>query len=334
MNMTLLFVRILFVICCAILGYHVGETNQLAVGWTSLAGLFFGAIIMVLEAGMRGISLRGLSSAVFGLILGLVIGRLLGSALFAVFPMDETVQRITMFVLTLSFSYLGVTIALRGRDEFNLIIPYVKFRRQDEVGETILLDTSAIIDGRIIDMMKAHFLEGGQFTVPRFVLRELQMIADSSDATKRQRGRRGLEILNKIQQDSRFHFVIYEEDFKDILDVDAKLVKLAKVLEAKIFTVDYNLNRIAQLQGVKILNINELAGALKAVVLPGENIEVKPLKEGKEHHQAIAYLDDGTMVVVEGGRKYIGKTIRIVTTSVLQTPAGRMVFAKVEPDNS
>ncbi len=329
MNMTMLFIRILFTICCTIVGYQVGDVNNFNLFWSSVGGLIFGLSIITLEGGMRGISVRGLSSAVFGLILGLIVSRLMTSALFALFPLDKSMRDITAYLLTLSFAYLGMAIALRGRDEFNLIIPYVKFRRQDEKTDTVVLDTSAIIDGRVVDILKTSFIEA-RLVVPRFVLKELQTIADSSDSIKRQRGRRGLEILHLIQNDTRFNLVVHEEDFPDTRDVDAKLVMLAKLLEAKIFTVDFNLNRIAELQGIKVLNINELANALKSVVLPGEAIEVKPIKEGKEHNQAVAYLEDGTMVVVEEARRFIGQPIHVVITSVLQTQAGRMVFARPE----
>ncbi len=329
MNMTMLFIRILFVLCCTVVGYQVGLVNDFNVLWSSGGGLVFGLLIIFLEAGMRGISVRGLSSAVFGLILGLVIARLMTSAFFALFPLDSSMRDITAYLLTLSFSYLGMAIALRGRDEFNLIIPYVKFRRQDEKADTIVLDTSAIIDGRVVDILKTSFVEA-RLVVPRFVLKELQTIADSSDGIKRQRGRRGLEILHMIQSNPHFNLVVHEEDFPDTRDVDAKLLKLAKLLEAKVVTVDFNLNRIAGLQNIKVLNINELANALKSVVLPGETIEVKPMKEGKEHNQAVAYLEDGTMVVVEDARRLIGQNLRVVITSVLQTQAGRMVFAKPE----
>ena len=327
MNMTMLFIRILFLICSTIVGYQVGDVNHFNLFWSSVGGFIFGFLIIILEAGMRGISVRGLTSAVFGLILGLIVSRLMTSALFALFPLDKSMSDITAYLLTLSFVYLGMAIALRGRDEFNLIIPYVRFRRQDEKADTVILDTSAIIDGRIVDMLKTSFIEA-RLVVPRFVLKELQTIADSSDAIKRQRGRRGLEILHMIKADPHLNFLVHEEDFLDTPDVDAKLVKLAKVLEAKIFTVDFNLNRISELQGIKVLNINELANALKSVVLPGETIEVKPIKEGKEHNQAVAYLEDGTMVVVEESRRFIGQSIRVVITSVLQTQAGRMIFAK------
>ena len=332
MNMTMLFIRILFLICSTIVGYQVGDVNNFNIFWSSTGGFIFGFLIIILEAGMRGISVRGLSSAVFGLILGLFVSRLMSTALFALFPLDKSMRDITTYLLTLSFSYLGMAIALRGRDQFNLIIPYVRFRRQDEKTDTVVLDTSAIIDGRVVDIIKTSFIEA-RLVVPRFVLKELQTIADSADAIKRQRGRRGLEILHMIQNDARFNLVVHEEDFPDTRDVDAKLVRLAKLLEAKIFTVDFNLNRISELQGVKVLNINELANALKSVVLPGEAIEIKPIKEGKEHNQAIAYLEDGTMVVVEEARRLIGQNVRVTITSVLQTQAGRMVFAKLESPN-
>ncbi len=329
MNMTLLFVRVLFLVCCTLVGFQVGDANNINVLVTTLAGFGIGLLIMILEVGMRGVSVRGLSSAVFGLVLGLVIARLLTQALFTLFPLDTSMSDVTAYLLTLSFSYIGMAIALRGRDEFNLIIPYVKFRRTDQVADTVLLDTSAIIDGRIADIIKSSFLEA-RIVVPRFVLKELQVIADSADAVKRQRGRRGLEVLHMMRSDSRFNLMIHEEDFSEIADVDAKLVKLAKVLEARIVTVDFNLNRIAELQNVKVLNINELANSLRAVVLPGESIEVKPMKEGKEHNQAVAYLEDGTMVVVEDARRFIGQTVKVMVTSVLQTQAGRMVFARPE----
>lgn len=332
MNMTLLFIRILFLICSTIVGYQIGASNDFNIVWTSLGGFVFGFLLIILEAGMRGISVRGLSSAVFGLILGLITSRLMTAALFALFPLDKSMRDITAYLMTLSFAYLGMAIAMRGRDEFNLIIPYVKFRRQDEKTDAVVLDTSAIIDGRVVDIIKTSFIEA-RLIVPRFVLKELQTIADSADSIKRQRGRRGLEILHIIQGDPRFNLVVHEEDFPDTRDVDAKLVKLAKLLEAKIFTVDFNLNRISELQGVKVLNINELANALKSVVLPGESIEVKPIKEGKEHNQAIAYLEDGTMVVVEDARRFIHQSLRVTITSVLQTQAGRMVFAKPENPN-
>jgi len=325
MKFTLLFVRLFFIVASVFIGYNVGLQAD-----AGLAGFFIGLgfslIIITLELLMRRVSLRGLSSMVFGLILGLLMAKIVSDT-FNLFPMDKSVRDMTNIILTLSFCYLGMSLGLSGRDEFNIIIPYIKLKRQDEVSDVVILDTSAIIDGRIIDICKTNFIEA-KIIIPRFVLRELQTIADSADAIKRQRGRRGLDILHMLQRE--FNILIQDEDFPEIQEVDSKLVKLAKLLQAKIFTVDYNLNRIAELQGVKILNINELANALKAVVLPGETLEIKILKEGKEYNQGVGYLDDGTMVVIEDGRKLIGHTLKVNVTSVLQTQAGRMIFAKVE----
>jgi uncharacterized protein YacL len=222
-----------------------------------------------------------------------------------------------------------MVIGLRGKDEFNIIIPYVRLRRQDQSEEMIVLDTSVIIDGRIVDICKTKFLDG-KIVIPRFVLKELQQIADSTDPIKRQRGRRGLEILHTLQKEIGQDITLHEEDFPEINEVDAKLVKLAKLIEAKILTVDFNLNRVATIQGIKVLNINELVNALKPVVFPGEEMQVKLIKEGKEHSQAIGYLDDGTMVVVEDARRLIGQEVKVAVTSVLQTQAGRMIFTKLE----
>ncbi|HBG17467.1 MAG TPA: PIN domain nuclease [Firmicutes bacterium] len=190
-----------------------------------------------------------------------------------------------------------------------------------------VLDTSSIIDGRIMDVSQTEFLEG-IFVVPGFVVAELQRIADSSDSLKRNRGRRGLDILNKMQKDTALSIRIYDQDFEDLSDVDTKIVRLAKVLDAKVITNDYNLNKVAELYGVPVLNINELANAIKPIVLPGEEVTVQVIKDGKEFGQGIAYLEDGTMIVVDGGRQFIGDEIMVTVTSVLQTAAGRMIFAK------
>jgi len=325
MRYTLLLVRLFFVVASAYIGYNVGlQADAGAIGFG--IGIGFSLVIIILESLMRRVSLRGLSSMVFGLILGLIMAKIVSDA-FKIVPLEESVRYITSIILTLSFCYLGMTLGLSGRDEFNVIIPYIKLKRQDEISDVIIVDTSAIIDGRIVDICKTNFIDA-KLIIPRFVLRELQTIADSADSIKRQRGRRGLDILHVLQRE--FNIVIQDEDFPDVQEVDSKLVRLAKLIQAKVFTVDYNLNRIAELQGVKILNINELSNALKAVVLPGECLEIKIIKEGKEYNQGVGYLEDGTMVVVEDGRKVIGHTLRVSVTSVLQTQAGRMIFAKVE----
>jgi uncharacterized protein YacL len=327
MGITLLFVRLFFIIGCSFMGYSIGLGVDEGVKGL-IAGCSFSVLIIVLEMMMRRVSVRGLSSMVFGLFLGLIMAKIVSNAFF-LFPLETVVRSLTTIILTLSFCYLGAALGLRGRDEFNLIIPYVRLKKQGEMSDIALLDTSAVIDGRILDICKTSFLEA-KLVVPRFILRELQAIADSSDSIKRQRGKRGLEILHAIQKE--INITIHEDDVPDIQEVDAKLVRLAKLLEAKILTVDFNLNRIAELQGVKILNVNELANALKAVVLPGEDLEIKIIKEGKEYNQGIGYLEDGTMVVVENARKAIGKTQSVNVTSVLQTQAGKMIFAKTKGD--
>ena len=324
--MNLLLARLLFVLGSMVVGY------QAVPGGNVFIGISIGAIaaitMIIIEVGLRKVSVSGLSSAVFGLILGLIIAKLVGDA-FSLAAMDAGMLSRIRVGLTLIFCYLGMVMALRGKDEFNIIIPYVRLRRQDQSLDVVLLDTSVIIDGRIVDICKTRFL-GGKVIIPKFVLRELQQIADSTDPIKRQRGRRGLEILNTIQNEPGMDITIHEQDFSETTEVDAKLVLLAKLLEAKILTVDFNLNRVASIQGIKVLNINELANALKPVVFPGEEMHLKLVKEGKEHNQAIGYLDDGTMVVVEDARRLIGQDVKVVVTSVLQTQAGRMIFTKVE----
>jgi uncharacterized protein YacL len=325
--MNLLSVRILFFLGSGIIGYQMLSIQGSGILGAVIGILLSGAIIL-LEIGMRKVSMRGLSSSVFGLILGLIMAKLVTDAV-SLAPVSGASLSFVRVALTLIFCYLGMVIGLRGKDEFNVIIPYVKLRRQDQVEEMTLLDTSVIIDGRILDICKTKFLES-KIIIPRFVLKELQQIADSTDPMKRQRGRRGLEILQTLQKEAGLDITIQEDDFPEITEVDAKLVKLAKLLEAKIMTVDFNLNRVASIQGIKVLNINELAGALRPVVFPGERMQIKLSKEGKEHNQGVGYLDDGTMVVVEDARRLIGQEVKVTVTSVLQTQAGRMIFTKIE----
>lgn len=327
--MNLLLVRLLFVTGSMIIGFFTLEPIGIGKGFLGLIlGFLAGLVIIVLEIGMRKVSVRGLSSSVFGLILGLIIAKLVTDAVSLLKIPHDTLSLIRA-TSTLIFCYLGMVLALRGKDEFNVIIPYVRLRRQDQIEELTLLDTSVIIDGRIMDIFKTKFLEG-KIVIPRFILKELQQIADSTDPIKRQRGRRGLEILTTIQKEVGQDIVLHEEEFPEVPETDTKLVKLAKLLEAKVLTVDFNLNRVASLQGIKVLNINELANALKPVVFPGEHMQIKLLKEGKEYNQAVGYLDDGTMVVVEDARRLIGQEAKVVVTSVLQTQAGRMIFTKIE----
>jgi uncharacterized protein YacL len=219
-------------------------------------------------------------------------------------------------------------IALRGKDEFNIVIPYVRFNRQDVGSGTILLDSSAIIDGRVADIYKTNFVSG-RLVVPRCVLIELQRLADSADDLKRQRGRRGLELLRIMQHDPSVEVHIHEDELDKENGVDTKLMKLAKLLDAKICTTDFNLSHIAALQKVGVLNIHELVNAVKSVVFTGEHLTVRLVKEGKESDQALAYLEDGTMIVVSNARSWIGQKVAVTVTSVLQTQAGRMIFARL-----
>ncbi|MBT2689894.1 PIN/TRAM domain-containing protein [Bacillus sp. ISL-47] len=268
-----------------------------------------------------------------GLVFGLVIAFLIGYALNAIeVPILNTVAPI---VLTLLFGYLGFQVGFKKRDELLTLFTSKKKKTGEEEpepetaakNELKILDTSVIIDGRIADICQTGFLEG-TIVIPQFVLEELQHIADSSDVLKRNRGRRGLDILNRIQKELSIKVEIYEGDFEEIQEVDSKLVKLAKITNGVVVTNDFNLNKVCELQKVAVLNINDLANAVKPVVLPGEEMKVQVIKDGKEQNQGIAYLDDGTMIVVEEGRNYIGKHIDVLVTSVLQTSAGRMIFAK------
>ncbi|MFD2681025.1 PIN/TRAM domain-containing protein [Bacillus seohaeanensis] len=268
-----------------------------------------------------------------GLILGLFVAYLVGIPLNQMeIPIINTVVPI---LLTLLLAYLGFQVGFKKRDELINLFSATRGKKkgtEDELEEAPaktlkILDTSVIIDGRIADICQTGFLEG-IIVIPQFVLEELQHIADSSDVLKRNRGRRGLDILNRIQKELPVEVQIYEGDFEEIQEVDSKLVKLAKITNGIVVTNDFNLNKVCDFQSVQVLNINDLANAVKPVVLPGEELKVQVIKDGKEQNQGVAYLDDGTMIVVEEGRNYIGKYIDVLVTSVLQTSAGRMIFAK------
>lgn len=263
---------------------------------------------------------------------GLTAGLLLSLMIYPVLSLLGPMESFAKFAVSALLGYIGLTVGLEKKEELSSFWKSGKWGSATEgkerrLEEHKILDTSVIIDGRIADICKTGFIEG-TIVIPEFVLEELQHIADSSDLLKRNRGRRGLDILNKIQKELDVQVMIYEGDFEEISEVDSKLVKLAKVLQGKVVTNDFNLNKVCELQGVSVLNINDLANAVKPVVLPGEEIMVQVIKDGKEHGQGVAYLDDGTMIVVEGGRDYIGSITEVLVTSVLQTSAGRMIFAK------
>ncbi len=271
--------------------------------------------------------------------IGLIVGFIIAFLISQPFSDIKYVGTIVSILSYLMFGYLGIKISTRKKDDvlwpqINLKKAAATVKKQDkgskkDIVSPKILDTSVIIDGRISDICKTGFVEG-TLIIPEFVLKELRHIADSSDSLKRNRGRRGLDILNILQKDDAVHVVIESKDYGDNIEVDVKLLKLAKELNGKVLTNDFNLNKVAEFQGVEVLNINELANAVKPVVLPGEEMNVMVVKDGKESGQGLAYLDDGTMIVVEGGKKCIGDSVVVTVTSVLQTAAGRMIFAKLK----
>ena len=319
-------IRLLFIIFCVFVGAYFSS------GWnTAIPPQFFGGFfglawataILLLEWGLRKTPPKGLIAGSVGLIAGLVLARLVTEAILK-FPFNPNVSLILKVGISLALGYLGMIVPWRKREEFKLFIP--------QFGQVIekkwkILDTSVIIDGRIADIAETGFLEG-IIIIPQFVLNELHKIADSTVPLRRRRGRRGLDILNRMQKSGTMEVRVEEKDFPDIKEVDSKLIQLARALNGTIITNDYNLNKIAKLQGVSVLNINDLTTALKPVILPNEEIQVKIVKEGKEQNQGIAYLDDGTMVVVENAKGLIGKDLNVEVTSILQTSAGRMIFGQ------
>ncbi len=333
----ILFIRFLFVLCASVFGYVMQPTwlfglqvpHAAAVG--AMIGFFIGMLVISIDIFFKQFTVRNILSVLIGIALGLLVHRLFMIVVAYANFTPDVMSRFGV-ATAIVFTYLGVITILRGQDEFTMMIPFVTLDTKGSAEELILLDTSVIIDGRIADICTTHFMNG-KLILPRFVLKELQLISDSSDPLKRNRGRRGLDVLNKIKSKSNVQVRINEMDFPELVTVDAKLVKMAQVINAKVFTNDFNLNKVAELQGVKVLNINELANALKPIVMPGELMQVKILKEGKEHDQGVAYLDDGTMVVVDNSRRRIGQTFNVVITSVLQTQAGRMIFAKPAEEN-
>lgn len=282
-----------------------------------------------IEKKLQEMPLTDVVLGVAGLVVGLFIAYLISFPINQIALPGVSIPLTTIIYILLG--YLGISVAMKRRDELNWLVPQRKTK--DKVvldgyrSQPKILDTSVIIDGRIFDICKTGFIEG-PLVIPSFVLEELRHIADSSDVLKRNRGRRGLDILNRIQKELDIPVEIYEKDFDDVAEVDTKLLKLARILNGKIITNDYNLNKVAEFQGVAVLNINELANAMKPIVLPGEEMVVQVVKDGKEVGQGVAYLDDGTMIVVDGGKKHVGETIGVLVTSVLQTAAGRMIFAK------
>ena len=294
--------------------------------WQSAAGgVLLGIGIIFFEIRLERVSLKRLIGAAFGSVLGM-----LGAFLMSLVLVKATPEPFFQVVLLLWMTYVGLVVGAKKGDMLNLAALGGIFGVEKSSKKTFkILDTSVIIDGRIADIAETGFLDG-VLVIPQFVLRELQLVADSADSMKRNRGRRGLDILQRIQKMTHLNVQIVEEDFPQVREVDMKLIELGKVYDCKIITNDFNLNKVAQLHGVEVLNINELANSLKPIVLPGETMHVFILKEGKEYNQGVAYLDDGTMVVVDNAKKMISKTVDISVTSVLQTTAGKMIFGKYD----
>lgn len=299
-------------------------------GLGAVVGFGFGGLLIAIEEMIKGFSLRAFSAATFGLALGTFIAWMVDRSGIFVYAEEKPVRWLIRMAVFLFFGYIGMVLAMRSnKEEFSLIIPFVRFSSQNRPDNLMLLDTSAIIDGRVVDLIEHKFIEG-IIVVPQFVLRELQQIADSSDSIKRARGRRGLDILNRIRRQHGAEVKIHEGDFPVETEVDVKLVRLAKMLNARLFTTDFNLGKIAELQSVSYVNLSELANALKPVILPGEELNLKIVREGKDKGQGVGYLPDGTMVVVNQAEPFIGQQARVQVQSLLQTGAGVIVFAEIK----
>src|SRR5271165_5699932 len=320
--------RLIFLVCCAVAGFHF-RPFSVSKEMGALGGFVFAMGVILFEVRLRRASLRRLIGAATGSILG-ILGAYLTSLILMHTIMPESTRSFFSLAIFLVMAYIGLVLGANKGDMLNLQAFGGLFGSERNARHSVkLLDTSVIIDGRVADIADALFLDG-TVIIPQFVLHELQLVADSADPLKRQRGRRGLEVLQRIQKMAHLEVQIADDDFLQIPEVDLKLIELAKRYDAKIVTNDFNLNKVAALQGIEILNVNQLANALKPVVLPGEVMRVFILREGKEYNQGVAYLDDGTMVVVDGARRMINKTIDITVTSVHQTTAGKMIFGRYD----
>ena len=328
--LTINLLRVLFITFCAAIGASISSA---LVGnlWPGLVlGLLLGLVVVLADRLLKGVSLRLFSSATFGLLLGLIFANLLIASDILRYQ-SETAQWAVRLIIYAVFGYLGMMLAMRSsRDEFSLIIPYVRFARETTQHEPLVVDTNVIIDGRIADLCATGFLSSS-LIVPRFILDELQTLADSHEPTKRERGRRGLEILNQLQRSREVELTVHESTGDDVdLGTDARLVRVAKVLKARLLTNDHALTQVARLQRVGVLNLSDLVRALRPTVVAGDEIDLHLVKEGRESHQAVGYLPDGTMIVVNHARAHVGKTRTVVVASALQTAAGRLIFAELK----
>lgn len=328
-TLSLFLIRTVFVLVVATCAYFL-EPFRLSPEVSAAVGLSAGLLIVFFEIRLKQVSLKRLIGAAFGSVLGIIGAYLISLMLETALQSYSSAVPFLQILILLWMTYVGLLVGASKGDLLNLAALGGVFGGEKNQKKSFnVLDTSVIIDGRIADISETGFL-GGTLVVPQFVLRELQLVADSADPLKRNRGRRGLDVLQRIQNMSQLHVLLLEDDFPNVPEVDLKLIELAKKYDCSIVTNDFNLNKVAQLRGVDVLNINELANALKPVVLPGELMRVFILKEGKEYNQGVAYLDDGTMVVVDNARRLISKTIEISVTSVLQTTAGKMIFGRYD----
>jgi uncharacterized protein YacL len=327
-------IRIFFLSLCTVAGYAISQVRPefISEAHGGLVGMIigfgFGGLLIAIDEMLKGFSLRAFSATTFGLLLGSLVALLVDHCgLFE--NADEKARWIIHLCLFLSFGYIGIVLAMRSnKEDFSLIIPYVRFAPQHKPDNLLLLDTSVIIDGRIADLIETRFIEG-IVVVPRFVLIELQQIADSPEDIKRARGRRGFEMLNRLQNNSKIEVRIHDGDFPEENSVDAKLVRLARNLNAKLFTNDFNLAKVAGLQNINCINLNEIGHLMKAAMVPGEIVQLKIVREGRDKGQGIGYLPDGTMVVVNDGQSHVGQTVGAQVVSTVQTGAGILVFAEI-----
>jgi uncharacterized protein YacL len=325
----LLLIRALFVLILSTLAWFL-QPFHLDSPFAAGVGAVLGIVIVFFELRLKQVSLKRLIGAAVGSVLGILGALMISLVLSWAIPDNRSTVPFLQLLILLLMTYVGLAVGANKGDMLNLAALGGLFGGEKATKQSFkILDTSVIIDGRIADIAETGFLDG-VLVVPQFVLRELQLVADSPDSMKRNRGRRGLDVLQKVQKIAHLNVQLLEDDFPQVREVDLKLIELAKVYSCKIITNDFNLNKVAQLHGVEVLNINELANALKPIVLPGEMMRVFILKEGKEFNQGVAYLDDGTMVVVDNAKKLISKTIDISVTSVLQTTAGKMIFGRFD----
>ncbi len=340
LNPTTLF-RAAFVVLAIIFGIVAAGGLDVSTFLGALVGAVFGAGVVLLDIAMKNFTFRRFSHATVGLMVGLLGGLLVNYLIRLVFvllneasaegsPITPEMEIVTQVAIYLAFGYWGAALAMRAnRQEFSFIIPYVRFRQDSAQDSPLLVDSNIIIDGRISKICETGFLSGA-LVVPRFVLDELHLMADSKDSIKRERGKRGLETLNEMQQSALLEVTIQEDYNQTDEPTDTKLIQLAKRLGARLLTNDSNLGKVAQLQGVTVLNLNQLMTAMRPNVLPGDPMQIKLLKEGKDEHQAVGYLDDGTMIVVNNAINHLGETVEVIIGSPLQTSAGRLIFAELQ----